>query len=124
MPHPFDIKKDIVWTVELEPEVEKWMLALPMSQFSLVLPLVERLAEIGNQMSFPHSKSPGAGLFELRFNNANQTWRITYYFANDRRIVLLTVFAKHRLNERHQIQRARHALTRCQTEHFGKDHPS
>jgi hypothetical protein len=55
-----------MWTVELEPEVEKWMLALPMSQFSLVLPLVER----------------------------------------------------------HQIQRARHALTRCQTEHFGKDHTS
>jgi phage-related protein len=95
-----------------------------MSQFGLVLPLVERLAEIGNQMSFPHSKSLGAGLFELRFNNANQTWRITYYFANDRRIVLLTVFAKQRLNERHQIQRARHALTRCQTEHFGKDHTS
>ena len=113
-----------MWTVELEPEVEKWMLALPMSQFSLVLPLVERLAEIGNQMSFPHSKSLGAGLFELRFNNANQTWRITYYFADDRRIVLLTVFAKQRLNERHQIQRARHALTRCQTEHFGKDHTS
>ena len=124
MTHPFDIKKDIMWTVELEPEVEKWMLALPMSQFSLVLPLVERLAEIGNQMSFPHSKSLGAGLFELRFNNANQTWRITYYFANARRIVLLTVFAKQRLNERHQIQRARHALTRCQTEHFGKDHTS
>ena len=124
MTHPFDIKKDIMWTVELEPEVEKWMLALPMSQFSLVLPLVERLAEIGNQMSFPHSKSLGAGLFELRFNNANQTWRITYYFASDRRIVLLTVFAKQRLNERHQIQRARHALTRCQTEHFGKDHTS
>jgi hypothetical protein len=122
--HPFDIKKDIMWTVELEPEVEKWMLALPMSQFSLVLPLVERLAEIGNQMSFPHSKSLGAGLFELRFNNANQTWRITYYFASARRIVLLTVFAKQRLNERHQIQRARHALTRCQTEHFGKDHTS
>ena len=113
-----------MWTVELEPEVEKWMLALPMSQFGLVLPLVERLAEIGNQMSFPHSKSLGAGLFELRFNNANQTWRITYYFANDRRIVLLTVFAKQRLNERHQIQRARHALTRCLTEHFGKDHTS
>jgi len=124
LPHPFDIKKDIMWTVELEPEVEKWMLALPMSQFGLVLPLVERLAEIGNQMSFPHSKSLGAGLFELRFNSANQTWRITYYFANDRRIVLLTVFAKQRLNERHQIQRARHALTRCQTEHFGKDHTS
>jgi hypothetical protein len=124
LPHPFDIKKDIMWTVELEPEVEKWMLALPMSQFGLVLPLVERLAEIGNQMSFPHSKSLGAGLFELRFNNANQTWRITYYFADDRRIVLLTVFAKQRLNERHQIQRARHALTRCQTEHFGKDHTS
>jgi hypothetical protein len=122
--HPFDIKKDIMWTVELEPEVEKWMLALPMSQFSLVLPLVERLAEIGNQMSFPHSKSLGAGLFELRFNNANQTWRITYYFASARQIVLLTVFAKQRLNERHQIQRARHALTRCQTEHFGKDHTS
>ena len=124
MTHPFDIKKDIMWTVELEPEVEKWMLALPMNQFSLVLPLVERLAEIGNQMSFPHSKSLGAGLFELRFNNANQTWRITYYFASARRIVLLTVFAKQRLNERHQIQRARHALTRCQTEHFGKDHTS
>jgi hypothetical protein len=53
------------------------------------------------------------GLFELRFDVLRLAWRITYYFATDRRIVLLTVFHMQRQNERAEVQRARWAMTRC-----------
>jgi phage-related protein len=53
------------------------------------------------------------GLFELRFDLVRTAWRITYDFAANRRIVLLTVFRKQRQNERHEVQRARQAMERC-----------
>lgn len=53
------------------------------------------------------------GLFELRFDLNRQAFRITYYFATGRRIVLLTVFRKQRMNERHEVNRARDAMARC-----------
>lgn len=40
-------------------------------------------------------------------------WRISYYFAAERRIVLLTVFRKQRQNERIELQRATRAMERC-----------
>ena len=70
----------------------------------------------GNQLRVPASRALGDGLFELRFDLTRVAWRITYYFANDRRIVLLTVFRKQRQNERHEVQRARRAMNRCITE--------
>ncbi len=61
----------------------------------------------------PASRALGDGLFELRFDLVRTAWRITYYFAADQRIVLLTVFRKQRQNERHEVQRARQAMDRC-----------
>ncbi|MGK2959471.1 MAG: type II toxin-antitoxin system RelE/ParE family toxin [Acidimicrobiales bacterium] len=58
----------------------------------------------------------GEGMFELRFDLTRVAWRIAYFFAKDRRIVLLTVFRKQRQNERHEVQRARLAMNRCITE--------
>lgn len=49
------------------------------------------------------------GCFDLR----RVAWRITYYFAAGRRIVLLMVFRKQRQNERHEVERARRAMARC-----------
>ena len=43
-------------------------------------------------------------------------WRVTYFYAPDRLIVLLTIFRKQRPNERAEVQRARWAMTRCITE--------
>jgi hypothetical protein len=55
----------------------------------------------------------GGGLFELRFEINRMAWRVPFFFAGERRIVLLTVFRKQRMNERAEIVRARDAMTRC-----------
>ena len=73
---------------------------LNVSGFDSVLHHVERLAERGNLLRMPASRALGDGLFELRFDMLRGAWRITYFFASGRRIVLLTVFQKQRQNER------------------------
>jgi len=105
-----------MWSVELEPEVEQWMSELSVHDFASALPHVERLAERGNLLRMPASRALGDGLFELRFDVLRVAWRITYFFATGRRIVLLTVFHKQRQNERAEVQRARWAMNRCITE--------
>lgn len=42
--------------------------------------------------------------------------RIPYFFAGQRRIILLTEFHKQRMNERAEVERARAAMTRCLAE--------
>ncbi len=108
-----DIISDVMWSVELEPEVEQWIDALNVTEFAVVLAHVERLADRGSVLRMPASRALGDGLFELRFDLVRAAWRITYYFAAYRRIVLLTVFRKQRQNERHEVQRARQAMDRC-----------
>lgn len=61
----------------------------------------------------PISRSLDSGLFELRFDLDRQAFRMTYYFAPERRIVLLTVFRKQRMNERREVSRARDAMALC-----------
>lgn len=111
-----DIISDIMWSVELEPEVEKWLDELTPTEFAVALAHIDRLAERGNQLRMPASRSLGQGLFELRFDLRRSARRITYFFAADRRIVLLTVFRKQRQNERTEVQRARDAKDRCVAE--------
>jgi hypothetical protein len=105
-----------MWSVELEPEVERWMTALGAHDFAFVLAHVERLAERGNALRMPASRALGDGLFELRFDLLRSAWRVTYFFTTERRIVLLTVFRKQRQNERAEVQRARWTMGRCITE--------
>ena len=102
-----------MWSVEVEPEVEKWIDSLQVKEFAAVLAAIERLAERGNQLRLPASRSLGEGLFELRFEIGRAPRRITYYFADRRRIVLLTAFRKQRQSERAEIRRARLAMRRC-----------
>ena len=64
-------------------------------------------------LRMPISRSLNDGLFELRFDLERQAHRVTYYFAARRRIVMLTVFRKQRMNERHEANRAREAMARC-----------
>jgi phage-related protein len=102
-----------MWSVDLEPEVVEWIDSRTNKEFAAVLPHIERLGDRGSQMRMPASRSLGGGLLELRFDLQRVAWRITYYFAADRRIVLLTVFRKQRQNERAEVQRARRAMERC-----------
>ena len=105
-----------MWSVEVEPEVEEWIDELDAHRYGATLSHLERLEERGNLLRFPASRALGEGLFELRLDLDRVAWRITYFYAADRRIVLLTVFRKQRQNERAEVQRARWAMTRCITE--------
>ena len=102
-----------MWEVELEPEVEEWLKRLPITAFGTVAFHVDRLAEHGRALRMPHSRALGSGLFELRFHLDRVAQRITYFFAGEGRIVLLTEFRKQRMNERGEIERARAAMARC-----------
>ena len=108
-----DIFYDVMWNVELEPEVGAWLDGIALTEFALVLPHIERLADRGSDLRMPASRSLGDGLFELRFEVNRISWRIPFFFADGRRIVLLTVFRKQRQNERHEVARARAAMARC-----------
>jgi len=102
-----------MWEVELEPEVAEWLDGITLKEFASVLPRIEQLGERGSSLRMPGSKSLGEGLFELRFDLNRMSWRISFFFADGRRIVLLTVFRKQRMNERHEVERARTAMRRC-----------
>jgi hypothetical protein len=102
-----------VWSIELEPEVEQWLESLPAGQFATVASRIEYLGEHGAAIRMPRSRSLGDGLFELRFDLAQKAQRITFFFPEGRRIVLLTTFCKQRQNERAEVARARQALARC-----------
>ena len=112
-PSRCDIILDVMWSVEVESEVEKWIDSLPVKEFATVLAAVERLSERGSQLRVPASRSLGEGLFELRIDVGRAQRRLTYYFADGRRIVLLTAFRKQRQTERAEIRRARQAMRRC-----------
>jgi hypothetical protein len=56
-----------MWEIEAEPEVDHWIEVMPSDDFAVVLPHIERLAERGNQLRMPATRSLGDGLFELRF---------------------------------------------------------
>ena len=102
-----------MWLVEVEPEVEQWIESLSVREFATVVAAVERLAEDGSRLRFPASRSGADGLFELRVGLGRAARWITFYFAEDRRIVLLTTFRKQRQNERAEVRRARGAMRRC-----------
>jgi putative exporter of polyketide antibiotics len=54
-------------------------------------------------------------LQQLRFYLQRDAVRITYWILG-RRIVLLTVFRKTRMRQDREVERARRALARCQSE--------
>jgi len=74
------------------------------------------LADQGPLLGEPYTRQLDRKLRELRFHLSGAAIRITYWVAPERRIVLLTVFAKTRMSERREIERARRAWARCVAE--------
>lgn len=101
------------WSIELEPEVRKWLEDLSTAEFAAAAFRIDRLAEQGGALRMPHSRALGDGLFELRFDLGRTAQRVTFFFPSDRRVVLLTVFKKQRSTERAELDRARAAMRRC-----------
>lgn len=100
-------------TVELEAEVEEWLLSLGPADFGHVAFYIELLAERGPLLDEPYSRQLGGKLRELRFYLGRDQQRISYYLGAGQRAVLLTVFRKQRGRERAEIERARRAMDRC-----------
>ncbi len=103
-------------TVELEPEVRDWLEELPPDMFANAAFYVELLADNGPLLGEPYTRQLDGKLCELRFYLDGSAVRLTYWIAPGRRIVMLTVFAKTRMRERAQVERARRAFNRCVTQ--------
>jgi len=99
------------WRVELSREVADWYRGLRGVDLAKVDAVFEGVAQFGNTIRMPLSRSLGEGLYELRFGCEGVDRRITYTFELDRRVVTLTTFRKQRQNERAEILRARRART-------------
>jgi hypothetical protein len=100
-------------TVELESEVREWLEALSTEQFATAAFYIDLLAERGLLLGAPYTRQLDGKLRELRFHLDRRSVRVTYWIATGCRIVLLTVFAKSRMREDREIERARRALARC-----------
>jgi hypothetical protein len=100
-------------TIELEPEVEDWLLSLTDDDFGQVERYIDLLADEGVHLGEPFTRQLRGKLRELRFHLGRRQVRITYHIVSGRRIVLLTVFAKTRQQERAEIDRAWRAMQAC-----------
>lgn len=99
--------------LELHDEVVEWMEGLSDDEWDRTIVVIDRLADADSAARMPLSRSLGGGLFELRFSLGSTARRITYRFAKDGRLILLTTFRKQRNNERAEIARARKAAEDC-----------
>lgn len=106
------------YTIELEPEVRAWLELLPGRLFRRVETYAELLAELGPDTPSPYARPLRDGVAELRPMLGGVATRVTYWIdAEDRRIVLLTVFRKTRTHEQAQIERAVIAKRECEAAH-------
>lgn len=109
-------------TIELEQEVEAWLMALPDALFGQAERYIDLLADEGVHLGEPFTRQLRGKLRELRFHLGQHQTRITCYIATGRRIVLLTVFGKTRQRERPEVQRAWRAMQTCIAEgHTAED---
>jgi hypothetical protein len=90
--------------------------SLSTSQFATAAFYIDLLADRGPLLGEPYTRQLDGKLRELRFHLDGRAVRVTYWIAPGRRIVLLTVFAKTRMREVGEVERARRALARCLAE--------
>ncbi|MFJ8347230.1 type II toxin-antitoxin system RelE/ParE family toxin [Streptomyces sp. NPDC094153] len=79
--------------------------------------LADVLADNAEALGEPHARHLGGKLRELRFSLRRDQRRITYWLAPGRRVVLLTVFRKTRMQETAEVWRARRAQEECEARH-------
>ncbi|MFD0820697.1 type II toxin-antitoxin system RelE/ParE family toxin [Micromonospora zhanjiangensis] len=95
---------------------------LPIPAYRTVEYHADRLAGSPTTLGEPYSKHLRGAVRELRFHLGRTAWRVTYWLAPQRRIVLLTVFRKTRGKETGEVERAVHAQRVCQNEHRRATH--
>src|SRR6266508_4258383 len=99
--------------IELHPEVEAWLFSLSDDHYGRVREYIRLLAERGPLLDEPYTRQLRGKSRELRFRLDRDSWRITYWIASGRRIVLLTNFRKQGRQERREIERAWRAMQDC-----------
>lgn len=107
--------------MELEPEVRGWLEELNTAQFATAAFYIDLLAGQGPLLGEPYTRQLDGKLRELRFHLQGRAVRVTYWIVPGRRIVLLTVFAKTRMRESREVDRARRAMRRCMAEEHTAD---
>jgi hypothetical protein len=108
--------------VELELEVEEWLLSLSKSDFGRAAFYIDLLVERGPLLDEPYSKQLRGKLRELRFYMRRDRQRILYFLTSGQRAILQTVFRKQQARERAEIERAERAMVRCLQEgHTAED---
>ena len=110
------------YDVELEPEVREWLGTLSLIDSRTVEYHADRLAEAPTTLGEPYSRRLRGAVRELRFHLGRTAWRISYWLAPGRRIVLLTVFRKTRNRETAQVERAVAAQRVCEDQHQPATH--
>jgi mRNA-degrading endonuclease RelE of RelBE toxin-antitoxin system len=105
------------YDVEIEPEVQQWLDALPPKQYVAVERRVDRLADNPAEARMPLFRPLGDKVAEIRMSLGDAAVRITYWVGPGRRVILLTVFTKTRDNEAAEVARAKRAQEDCQNHH-------
>jgi hypothetical protein len=100
-------------SVEVEPEVAKWLEDLSSDDFGQAAFYVDLLGERGVELGEPYTRQLRGKLRELRFYVGRERMRVSYFIASGRRIILLTVFRKTQRQQRAEIDRADRAMKRC-----------
>ncbi|WP_106399422.1 type II toxin-antitoxin system RelE/ParE family toxin [Actinocorallia populi] len=106
--------------IDLEPEVEAWLLSLPYGHYQRVMRNVDDHLVTGGVADGDHVKKlkDADGVHELRVVLDHTTWRITFWKPGKRLIILLTVFRKTREGvQRADVDRAIRAKKTCQAYH-------
>lgn len=89
---------------------------MPTAQFATAAFDVDLVGERGPLLGEPYTRQLDGKLRELCFHLEGRSVRVTYWIASGRRIVLLTAFARTRMREVGEVERARRAMARCLAE--------
>lgn len=85
----------MTWHVELIPEAEVELMALPPDMRARFLHVAEMLVEFGPQrVGMPHVRPLEGKLWEIRMTGRDGIARAIYVTRNGQRLVVLHVFAK------------------------------
>jgi phage-related protein len=106
--------------LEPEPEVEAWLRELPYGHYQRVMRNVDDYLVTGGIPDGHHVKKlqDADDVYELRVPLDRTTWRISFWKAEGRLIILLTVFRKTREGaQKSDVDRAVRGKATCQAEH-------
>lgn len=84
-----------MWTVELHPDAEPELKAIPADMQARFLRIADMLEEFGpHQVGLPHVRPLEGKLWEMRMQGRDGISRAVYAAVRDRRLVVLHVFIK------------------------------